>query len=73
MRNTGKLYTVDDRTGVVFEILGNTAVPRHILTDGDGNVAKGFKAEWMAVKDYKLYVGGMGKEWTTPQGVRKNL
>ena len=28
----------------------------------------GFKAEWLAVKDDHLYVGGLGKEWTTTTG-----
>lgn len=28
----------------------------------------GFKAEWLAVKDEHLYVGGLGKEWTTTEG-----
>lgn len=28
----------------------------------------GFKAEWLAVKDELLYVGGLGKEWTTTSG-----
>lgn len=28
----------------------------------------GFKAEWLAVKDELLYVGGLGKEWTTTTG-----
>lgn len=28
----------------------------------------GFKAEWLAVKDEHLYVGGLGKEWTTTSG-----
>lgn len=32
----------------------------------------GFKAEWMAVKDKHLYVGGLGKEWTTTEGVFVN-
>ncbi|XP_007886832.1 soluble calcium-activated nucleotidase 1 [Callorhinchus milii] len=64
----GKLYTVDDRTGVVFHIDGDKAIPWVILTDGDGSVEKGFKAEWMAVKDEHLYVGGLGKEWTTTTG-----
>ncbi|XP_033826940.1 soluble calcium-activated nucleotidase 1 isoform X2 [Periophthalmus magnuspinnatus] len=64
----GKLYTVDDRTGVVYQIEGNKAVPWVILPDGDGSVAKGFKAEWLAVKDEHLYVGGLGKEWTTTEG-----
>ena len=32
-------------------------------------MGKGFKAEWMAVKDHMLYVGGLGKVWTTQTGV----
>lgn len=28
----------------------------------------GFKAEWMAVKDKHLFIGGLGKEWTTTEG-----
>ncbi|XP_037332997.2 soluble calcium-activated nucleotidase 1 isoform X2 [Pungitius pungitius] len=68
----GKLYSVDDRTGVVYHIDGDKIVPWVILADGDGSVAKGFKAEWMAVKDQHLYVGGLGKEWTTTEGVFVN-
>ncbi|KAJ8367537.1 hypothetical protein AAFF_G00315100 [Aldrovandia affinis] len=64
----GRLYSVDDRTGVVYRIEGNAAVPWVILPDGDGSVSKGFKAEWLAVKDEQLYVGGLGKEWTTATG-----
>lgn len=64
----GKLYSVDDRTGVVYHIDGNRAVPWVILPDGDGSVSKGFKAEWLAVKDEQLFVGGLGKEWTTTTG-----
>jgi soluble calcium-activated nucleotidase 1 len=71
----GRLYTCDDRTGIVYEISldKNLAIPWVILADGDGeNTGKGFKCEWMAVKDKKLYVGGLGKEWTTPKGVPVN-
>ncbi|KAJ8001569.1 hypothetical protein DPEC_G00170840 [Dallia pectoralis] len=64
----GHLYTVDDRTGVVYRIHNQQAVPWLILPDGDGSVSKGFKAEWLAVKDERLYVGGLGKEWTTTTG-----
>ncbi|XP_035494347.2 soluble calcium-activated nucleotidase 1b isoform X1 [Scophthalmus maximus] len=64
----GHLYSVDDRTGVVYRIEGNQAIPWVILPDGDGSVSKGFKAEWLAVKDEHLYVGGLGKEWTTTSG-----
>lgn len=37
----GHLYSVDDRTGVVYRIEGNKAVPWVILPDGDGSVSKG--------------------------------
>ncbi|XP_005989145.1 soluble calcium-activated nucleotidase 1 [Latimeria chalumnae] len=68
----GKLYSVDDRTGVVYQIEGNRVVPWVILRDGDGTADKGFKAEWLAVKDDHLYVGGLGKEWTTITGTVLN-
>ena len=41
------------------------------LNDGPGNVSKGFKSEWMARKGHRLFIGGLGKEWTTIKGVRK--
>ncbi len=44
-------------------------VPWVIMEDGPGTVGKGFKGEWMTVKDHKLYIGGLGKEWTSQQGV----
>lgn len=37
----GKLYSVDDRTGVVYNIDGPKAVPWVILPDGDGSLSKG--------------------------------
>ncbi|KAA8496002.1 Soluble calcium-activated nucleotidase 1 [Porphyridium purpureum] len=40
--------------------------PRMVLPDGDGNTAKGFKGEWMVVKDGEMVVGGHGKEFTSP-------
>ena len=33
----------------------------------------GFKSEWATVKDECLWVGGLGKEWTTLTGVFQNL
>ncbi|VDM70796.1 unnamed protein product, partial [Strongylus vulgaris] len=42
------------------------------LVDGPGNATKGLKAEWLTVKGDKLYVGGLGKEWTTTDGVYVN-
>ncbi|KAH3872186.1 soluble calcium-activated nucleotidase 1-like [Dreissena polymorpha] len=63
-----RLYTVDDRTGIVYEIRDNLVIQRFLLTDGNGNEGKGFKCEWATVKDRRLYVGGLGKEWTTTDG-----
>ena len=34
--------------------------------------AKGFKSEWATVKDETLFVGSMGKEWTTAAGDFEN-
>ncbi|CAH0579406.1 unnamed protein product [Chrysodeixis includens] len=64
----GRLLTFDDRSGMIFEIVNNKMVPWVILTDGNGHVEKGFKSEWATVKDDILYVGSMGKEWTTASG-----
>jgi soluble calcium-activated nucleotidase 1 len=65
----GRLYTFDDRTGIVFQVdKAHGAIPQHILMDGNGSSSKGFKCEWATVKDDRLYVGGLGKEWTSPEG-----
>ncbi|KAK7113600.1 hypothetical protein V1264_012859 [Littorina saxatilis] len=69
----GRLYTVDDRTGIVYEVIDNKVVPWVVLPDGDGTNNKGFKCEWATVKDQRLYVGGLGKEWTTTGGKVVNL
>ncbi|KAL1443525.1 hypothetical protein MTO96_007435 [Rhipicephalus appendiculatus] len=37
----GKLYTMDDRTGVVYEIRDNKVIPWVMLTDGNGEAPKG--------------------------------
>ena len=64
----GKLYSCDDRTGIIYQIRDDFAIPWVILTDGDGNTPKGFKCEWIAVKDQRMFVGGLGKEWTSTTG-----
>lgn len=64
----GKLLTVDDRTGIVFELVKGGVLPWVILMDGDGKSLKGFKSEWAAVKNQQLYIGSMGKEWTSAAG-----
>lgn len=66
-----KLYACDDRTGVLYEIItlpGATpkAVPRFILSDGDGNVVRGMRCEWSTVKGDYLVMGSTGKPWTGP-------
>ncbi|XP_002160275.3 soluble calcium-activated nucleotidase 1 [Hydra vulgaris] len=63
-----KLYSVDDRTGIIYQIKNGKAIPWLILMDGDGETDKGFKSEWMTVKDGVLFVGGLGKEWTSKTG-----
>ncbi|EDV91208.1 soluble calcium-activated nucleotidase 1 [Drosophila grimshawi] len=68
----GKLLSFDDRTGLIYEIANDKAIPWLILLDGDGHSAKGFKSEWATVKDHTLYVGSMGKEWTTSMGDYQN-
>ena len=54
---------------LVFEIRGSDLIPWVKLNDGPGSTAKGFKSEWMAVKGHRLFVGGLGKEWTSTSGV----
>ena len=74
----GRLLTVDDRTGVIYWVHfeKNKQVrlsPWIILADGNGEESKGFKCEWATVKDEHLYIGGLGKEWTTNEGVVLNF
>ena len=72
VRYNNRLYSFDDRTGLVFEVVSGKAIPRHILMEGDGNNDKGQKTEWATVKDGKMYVGSFGKEYTNPDGSIKN-
>ncbi|VDK44172.1 unnamed protein product [Anisakis simplex] len=65
----GNLLSIDDRTGIVYKIIGDKAIPWVLLVDGAGNETKGFKGEWLTVKDGELWAGGLGKEWTTTEGV----
>lgn len=68
----GKLLSFDDRTGLVYELANDKVFPWIILLDGDGHSTKGFKSEWATVKDHHLYIGSMGKEWTTDSGEFQN-
>src|SRR5690554_4664060 len=64
-----ELYTMDDRTGIVFQITkDHKAIPRHIIMEGDGNSMKGQKIEWATVKGGELLVGSIGKEYTLSDG-----
>lgn len=58
LEEKGKEDEGGDRLGVG----SGPSVSAHLL------LAPGFKAEWLAVKDEHLYVGGLGKEWTTTTG-----
>lgn len=64
----GRMLTFDDRTGIVFHLKDDKVIPWVLLMDGPGDTGKGFKSEWATVKDEVLYVGSMGKEWTTSAG-----
>ncbi|XP_055605957.1 apyrase-like [Uranotaenia lowii] len=68
----GRLLTFDDRTGLVYVVDKDAVYPWLLLMDGDGKASKGFKSEWATVKDQVLYVGSMGKEWTTAAGEFEN-
>eukprot|EP00931_Biecheleriopsis_adriatica_P047661 TRINITY_DN27497_c0_g1_i1.p1 TRINITY_DN27497_c0_g1~~TRINITY_DN27497_c0_g1_i1.p1 ORF type:complete len:398 (-),score=87.48 TRINITY_DN27497_c0_g1_i1:96-1139(-) len=70
VRFDGKLFAMCDSTGLVFEIdpLQNLAFQRQALPDGNGKVMKPFKAEWATVKDGKLLIGSMGREWVGDDG-----
>ncbi|XP_017483898.1 PREDICTED: apyrase-like [Rhagoletis zephyria] len=68
----GKLLSFDDRTGLIYDLTNEKPIPWIILLDGNGLNSKGFKAEWATVKDQQLYVGSMGKEWTTSAGDFEN-
>jgi soluble calcium-activated nucleotidase 1 len=38
----GKLYVLDDRTGIVYELLDDRVIPFVMLNDGDGRMNKGW-------------------------------
>jgi len=72
-----RLYTVDDRSGVIFEITHRNekfdVVARHIITEGDGHSSsKGMKLEWATVKDGIMFLGSFGKEYILSDGSIKN-
>mmetsp|Transcript_88922 Transcript_88922/g.226285 ORF Transcript_88922/g.226285 Transcript_88922/m.226285 type:complete len:398 (-) Transcript_88922:63-1256(-) len=70
VRFGGRLLTVCDSTGLVFEVslAKGKAFQRTALADGNGYSTKPFKAEWATVKDGRLLVGSMGREWVAEDG-----
>lgn len=46
----------------------NTAIMLDLIDVSSVKSFVGFKSEWATIKDENLYVGGIGKEWTTPSG-----
>jgi hypothetical protein len=70
----GHLLAMDDRTGIVFEVVGDdtvedwSVVPRHVFGEGDGSLGKGMKFEWATRKDDELVLGSFGKEYTNSEG-----
>ncbi|XP_073997428.1 apyrase-like [Rhodnius prolixus] len=69
----GKLFSPDDRTGIVYLIENDNFYPWVVLLDGPGKINKGFKSEWATVKEEHLYVGSSGMEWITSDGKIDNL
>ncbi|WKY12618.1 hypothetical protein Q1695_003873 [Nippostrongylus brasiliensis] len=63
-----RILTPDDRTGMIYEIKDNEAIPWVFLNSGPGNTTEGFKAEWMTIKDDLLYVGSHGNEFRDTNG-----
>nr|AEP27181.1 apyrase-3 [Heligmosomoides bakeri] len=64
----GHLISPDDKTGMIYQIEGQKAIPWVFLNSGPGNTTNGMKAEWMALKDGQLYVGGHGTEYRAKDG-----
>ncbi|KAH0486967.1 MAG: uncharacterized protein KVP18_001003 [Porospora cf. gigantea A] len=65
-----RLYTFDDRTGMVFALLHSRSpvepyvLPVQVLVEGDGITStKGQKIEWATEKDGLLWIGSFGKEY----------
>jgi len=73
-----RLLSFDDRTGTVYELLSSEdandtfAVPRFVITEGDGDTDKGMKWEWATIKNNELILGSMGKEFTDSNGNIEN-
>ncbi|EYC11457.1 hypothetical protein Y032_0050g1924 [Ancylostoma ceylanicum] len=64
----GHLLSPDDKTGLLYDIKDDKAIPWVFLNSGPGNTTKGMKVEWLTIKDNLLYAGGHGsvksENWT---------
>ncbi|RCN40111.1 Apyrase [Ancylostoma caninum] len=65
----GHILSPDDKTGILFEIKNNKALPWVILNSGPGNTTKGMKTEWLTIKGSFLYAGGHGVEYRDDKGI----
>ncbi|KIH63049.1 Apyrase [Ancylostoma duodenale] len=59
----GRLLSPDDKTGMLYELKDNKAIPWIFLNSGPGNTTSGMKVEWLTIKDGFLYAGGHGTEY----------
>ncbi|EYC05821.1 hypothetical protein Y032_0080g1379 [Ancylostoma ceylanicum] len=64
----GHLLAPDDKTGMLYEIKDDKAIPWVFLNSGPGNTTEGMKVEWLTIKDGKLYAGGHGMEYRNKSG-----
>ncbi|CAJ0951648.1 unnamed protein product, partial [Mesorhabditis belari] len=69
----GDYLSPDDKTGLVYKLKADSAVPWVYLADGDGNNERQFKTEWLTVKDGNVYAGSIGTEFLGDQGEIENL
>ncbi|CAJ0590934.1 unnamed protein product [Cylicocyclus nassatus] len=68
----GHILAPDDKTGIIFAIENDKAVPWVILSSGSGNSTQGMKIEWLTLKDSILYAGGHGLEYRDDDGNIEN-
>lgn len=68
----GDILAVDDKSGIIYRLDdpqsdAPAVVPHALLHSGDVkelSTARGFKGEWLTVKDTNLYAGSVGKPFT---------
>lgn len=68
----GKVLTCDDKTGIIYEVLGKQVIPWVILSNDHLFKPNGLKCEWATIKDGNLLVGSNGQEWVSDKGELQN-